>query len=140
MGRGQSCCFCLVWGQDKAPSEKVAIHLHPPGMCFSYFRPQYSLCPFLPFCSPRGSVLVGVRVVSGIEVNEVHPPFFLCKMKATSLRGGLPPCVLAARRHLRRPFTAEHRGRWQETPARVHRQSVLPPDAKFHTFIFPLLK
>ena len=63
------------------------------------------------FCSPRGSVLVGVRVVSGIEVNEVHPPFFLCKMKATSLRGGLPPCVLAARRHLRRPFTAEHRGR-----------------------------
>lgn len=43
MGCGQSRCFFVSCvGPDKAAREKVAIHLHPTGMCFGYFRPRFA--------------------------------------------------------------------------------------------------
>lgn len=82
MGCGQSCCFFVSCvGRDKAACEKVAIHLHPTGMCFGYFRPSVRLeTPTRPPASPPTTTRVRRRLClcalrkHGTGVNEVHPP------------------------------------------------------------------
>lgn len=91
MGGGQSCCFCLVWAKIKPPKKRLPSIFIPPGMQLQSLPPSMQPASFL--LSPYVRVCVCKHAVVGTaEVNEVDPPFFLSKMKETSLGRVLTRC------------------------------------------------
>lgn len=97
MGCGQSCCFFVSCvGPDKAAYEKVAIHLHPTGMCFGYFRPQFASrsppgCVGACVCARLANM--ASRLMKCIHLHAHPSPF---QTKETSLSGGCL-CIAAIR-------------------------------------------
>lgn len=98
MGCGQSCCFFVSCvGPDKAACEKVAIHLHPTGMWFGYFRPQFA-SRFLPpgcvgACVCARLANMASRLMKCIHLRARPSPF---QTKETSL-SGCCLCIAAIR-------------------------------------------